>query len=147
MCLPRSHGNLSHGLDLIPSLRDLDLSSRLGWSGGMSLLALWQTSSGLEVACKQPLEPEGKLDQKKNLVQPLHSGQAGLKPKPTPSFPLPLIVSASCLPPILPKQSGRLCTWTLDEGEVLGVGSWLYWEPNLRRQCTYATLTLCQAVV
>lgn len=55
-----------------------------------------------------------------------HSGQAGLKPKPTPSFPPPFIISASCLLPILPKQRGRLCTWTLDKGEVFGVGYQLY---------------------
>ena len=76
----------------------------------MSLLALQQTSSGLEMECKQPLEPLEKLDQNKNLIRLPHSGQAGLKLIPIPSFPLPLIISASCLLRILPKQRGRLCT-------------------------------------
>lgn len=136
MCafLPGSDSNLSHELNLNPSLSCLDLSLRLGQSGecwqGVSLLALQQTSSRLEAQCTQPLELYGKLYQQKKkkkrktsseIVLWPHSGQAGLKPKPSPSFFPPFIISASCLLPILPKQRGRLCSWMLSKGDIFGV--------------------------
>lgn len=136
MCtfLPGSDSNISCRLNLSPDLSCLDISLRLGRSGEcwQGVCHFWHFNKPHLV---QKYSTNSHWNLKKNYwkqksLQRLYGchilGRQASNPNPHPASLYPFIMFTSCLLPILPKQRGRLCTWTVDDGEVFGVSYQLY---------------------
>lgn len=115
---------------------------------GTSTNLIW-TRSIAQTATETLRETLSEAKISSEIVWLLHSGQAGLKPKPTPSFPLPIYHFYFLSPAYLAKAKGKAVY--LDCRQRRGI--WSKLSAVLRakiafgRQCTYVALTMWQAMV